>query len=562
MKHDKPQARCATKPRHERPTIDLRPGKSHHAVDEAERALRDRSEEFGIFQRGGELVRIISLPEHHEDGGLRRPKGSVQLESLGSTALTEVFNRIAKWQHKKSGGGVGRVDCPAKIAHTYLSRTGSWRVPVLKGIISAAILREDGTVLEQPGYDAATGLYLNSHEGPPRIADQPNRAAALAALQKVLAPFAEFPFVGEQDRAVHVACILTAIQRPLLQACPIFGYTAPAQRSGKSLLAESVAIIASGKPAPASAISEDQEEIRKMITSVLREGHSIINLDNVEHPLASPELAKAITQAEYRDRVLCTNRTLCLPTSVLWTATGNNLIFRGDLSSRALLSRIDAQLEAPETRTFQIPQLREHIERNRQDLVAAALTILRAYHVAGRPRQQVKPWGGFEHWSASIREPLVWLGMADPCETRAAVIADDPEREESLAVLRALHEEFEDEEFTTKRIVRHCKSGALKTAVEAVALGRNKEIDSRKLGWWLRKNKNRIMGGLRLESNGTEGGSARWRIVEGSGVHSGHGGQSPASRVSIKRFTRLGNTPAQDGTIKRFPRLRDSQTQN
>lgn len=40
---------------------------------------------------------------------------------------------------------------------------------------------------------------------------------------------------GEEDRAVHIACILTAIQRPLLRACPIFGYSAPAQRSGKSL---------------------------------------------------------------------------------------------------------------------------------------------------------------------------------------------------------------------------------------------------------------------------------------------------------------------------------------
>ena len=291
-----------------------------------------------------------------------------------------------------------------------------------------------------------------------------------------------------------------------------------------------------------------------MITSALREGHSIINLDNVEHPLASPDLAKAITQPEYQDRALGTNRMLRLPTSVLWTATGNNLSFRRDLSSRALLCRIDAQMESPESRTFQIPRLGDFLKLHRTDLVAAALTILRAYHVAGRPRQHVKPWGGFENWSASIREPLVWLGLADPCETRSAVLADDPEREESLAVLRALHEEFEDDEFTAKRIVRHCKSNTLRAAIEAVALG-NKEIDSRKLGWWLRRNHNRILGGLRLESVGTESGSSRWRIVEPTGVQSGHGGQSLASPVSAMRFPGPGNTSARDGTIKRFPRL-------
>jgi putative DNA primase/helicase len=138
----------------------------------------------------------------------------------------------------------------------------------------------------------------------PTIPDSPNRADAETALETLLVPFKEFPFVSEHDRAVHLACILTAIQRPALNACPIFGYTAPAQRSGKSLLAESVAIIATGKPAAATAMSSEREEIRKMITSALREAHSIINLDNVERPLASPDLAKAITQPEYQDRAL------------------------------------------------------------------------------------------------------------------------------------------------------------------------------------------------------------------------------------------------------------------
>jgi len=191
-----------------------------------------------------------------------------------------VFNRIAKWRRKSDGGDV-RVDCPPKIASSYISRVGSWKAPVLAGIISAPLLREDGSVLDKSGYDAATGLYLVLDADSPRIPEQLTRADAKEAVQTLLAPFAEFPFVADEDLAVHIACILTAIQRPLLRACPIFGYSAPAQRSGKSLLAESVAIIATGKPAAATAISGEREEIRKMITSVLREGHSIINLDTM-----------------------------------------------------------------------------------------------------------------------------------------------------------------------------------------------------------------------------------------------------------------------------------------
>jgi hypothetical protein len=542
------------KPKHERPTIRLRPGKLPRAVDQADSALRRRCEEFRIFQRGGELIRVFSLPARHDDRQLRRPKGSIQLEPLSSTALTEVFSRIAEWRRKNDSGTV-RVDCPPKIAAIYLSRTGSWKVPVLAGIISAPILREDGSVLDKSGYDTATGLYLFSGEGSLNIPEQPTRADAKAAVQTLLAPFEEFPFVTDADRTVLLACILTAIQRPLLKACPIFGYSAPAQRSGKSLLAESVAVIATGKPAAATAISGDREEIRKMITSVLREGHSIINLDNVEHPLASADLAKAITQPEYQDRALGSSRMLRLPTVVLWTATGNNLSFRRDLSSRALLCRIDAQMESPESRAFQIPQLGDYLKVHRKDLVAAALTILRAYHVAGRPRQQVKPWGGFDDWSASIREPLVWLGLSDPCKTRTAVLTNDPDREESLAALRALHMEFEDDEFTTKRIMRHCNSGTLRTAMEVVAVGRHKEIDSRSLGWWLRRTKDRVLGGLRLEAVGHASGVARWRVMKVASGQSGHGGQFPAAHPMVRRFPRLGNTPAKDRTIKRFPRL-------
>jgi hypothetical protein len=305
------------------------------------------------------------------------------------------------------------------------------------------------------------------------------------------------------------------------------------------MLAESVAIIAMEKPAPATAVSGEREEIRKMITSALCEGHSIINLDNVEHPLASPDLAKAIAQTEYQDRALGENRMLRLLTNVLWTATGNNLTFREDLSSRALLCRIDAQVESPETRTFRIPQLVDYLKTNRKHLVAAALTILRAYHSAGRPRQQVKPWGGFDEWSASIREPLIWLELADPCETRTVVLADDPEREESLSAVRALYKVFRDEEFTSKRIVRLCGShNLLKAAMLIAAAGHQKEIDSRSVGWWLRRVHDRILGGLRVELSRKASGVARWRVVKAPGGQSGHGAQLRVSSDGIQRFSR------------------------
>jgi hypothetical protein len=292
--------------------------------------------------------------------------------------------------------------------------------------------------------------------------------------------------------------------------------------------------------------------MRKAITSALREGHSIINLDNIEGPLASPELAKAITQSEYQDRLLGESRMLRLPTNVLWTATGNNLAFRGDLSSRALLCRIDSGMERPEERTFTIPDLKDFLIMNRKQIVAAALTILRAYHVAGRPHQDVQPWGGFEDWSRAIREALVWAGLPDPCKTRETVLADDPEREESLALLHALREAFGDSKFTVKEAVDRCEEdGALRSAILAIAAARDarNQVDPKRLGWWCRRSRDRTIGGLQLRRCGKALSKvAHWQIeirdADACG-HKGHEGQFRATKSTPEPESNA--RPAGDG---------------
>jgi len=58
--------------------------------------------------------------------------------------------------------------------------------------------------------------------------------------------------------------------------------------------------------------------------------------------------------------------------------------------------------------------LEERDAGNRNALgAAAAMTVLRAWHIAGKPRQS-HPLGTFTEWPRRIREPLIWLGRADP----------------------------------------------------------------------------------------------------------------------------------------------------
>jgi hypothetical protein len=249
-------------------------------------------------------------------------------------------------------------------------------------------------------------------------------------------------------------------------------------------------------------------------------------------------LARAITQSEYADRLLGVNRMLRLPTNVLWTATGNNLTFHGDLPSRALVCRIDPQVERPEERQFTIADLPSHLREHRKRLVAAALTILRAYHVAGQPRQSVRPWGGFDQWSREVREALVWLGLADPCATREQIVANDPERELTAEVLRAWSAAFGNKAVLVREAIAaagDCGHEELQQAFLAIAAARHdsRQIDARRLGAWLASKKGRVTDGLRLTPDHKEHRAQAWAV-------------SPVSQVSSKPAAQeaLTHTPA------------------
>ncbi|HYQ92271.1 MAG TPA: hypothetical protein VES89_09425, partial [Candidatus Competibacteraceae bacterium] len=92
-----------------------------------------------------------------------------------------------------------------------------------------------------------------------------------------------------------------------------------------------MALIATGRRAAAWTYTNDAEEERKHITSALLAGDNVICIDNVSVPLEGDRLCSVLTQETFTDRLLGTNRTVTLPTTSTWLATGNNLEVRGDL---------------------------------------------------------------------------------------------------------------------------------------------------------------------------------------------------------------------------------------
>jgi putative DNA primase/helicase len=147
------------------------------------------------------------------------------------------------------------------------------------------------------------------------------------------------------------------------------------------------------------------------------------------------------------------NKTQDVKTNVLWLATGNNLVFSGDMSTRAIKCRIDSGVEEPEKRKFSV-NLRRYVPEHRAELVAAALTVLRAFIVAGSPgAEELEAFGRFEAWSMLIRAALVWLGEPDPCISRESIARDDPVRAFAGSLIEMLEAAFPGKEFTAQEAI-------------------------------------------------------------------------------------------------------------
>ena len=222
-----------------------------------------------------------------------------------------------------------------------------------------------------------------------------------------------------------LSAVLTPLARHTFDGpTPLHVFDANAPGSGKTLLAELVSNVTMGDNIARMANPRDDDEARKRITALAIAGDSLVLIDNVNGGLGCSALDAALTGTRWQDRVLGSSQMIDLPLLVTWLASGNNVVLRADTSRRALHIRLRSNIESPESRTgFRYPNVRAYVRANRGKLLSAALTILRAWFVAGRPKAKLPAWGSFEDWSGVVRQAIVFAGQPDPAATRQEFVA-------------------------------------------------------------------------------------------------------------------------------------------
>ena len=505
-----------------RPVIKLDAGEVEAAVDAGEAALVKSGR--GVYQRNGKIIQIGQVPVVTSRG---KHITAQRMFEVCESALVEHLSSAARWERfDERKKGMVRVPAPTWAAKTLLERRGRLRLPVLTGVVGAPTLRADGSVLDAEGYDEATGLLLD-FEGVefPVVPTNPTREDALQALGKFRWLMSNFPFVGEPDRAVALSALLTAVIRRSLRTAPLHAYSAPLAGSGKSYLIDLCGILIYGHEIGVLSQGSTEEEDEKRVAAALLAGDPIIAWDNCERPLGGPLWNQLLTQVTVRPRILGKSKVPEIENSAFFTANGNNLRLLGDMIRRSLMSKLDPRCERPELREFDFDPIVE-CKARRGEFVVAALTILRAYRVAGRPKQGRPDLMGFQEWSRTVRDALLWLGEADACETQEGIRALDPRLDALTTVISQWKLWFGSKRVTGREIVSAAieqtppQAGVrpefvrpdLREALLAVA-EQGGTISNRRLGNWIAGNADRLVQGCRIVRDGmASGGIQYWRL--------------------------------------------------
>jgi len=455
-------------------------------------------------------------------------------------------------------------DAPIPVASAIMAKHGSREFRRLTAVCTAPILRLDGSVLDTPGHDEKTGLlYVTSEIHPPAVPQAPSAADALDALALLWHPFREFPVVDPVSVGVLISALISAALRPSLPTCPAYGFDAPSAGTGKTLIAKCVAAMSTGSDVSVMPPAKDEEEYRKRLFAALRGGDTVLLLDNVRDPLGNAAIDSFITSPSFKDRILGESTTQELPNRALLLITGNNLVLTGDTHRRVLIVRLDAKQEQPFTREFAFnPQ--DEVIKNRQQMVVAALTIVRAYIAAGRPKAARGRIASFELWDDLIRQPLCWLrqfaadsgridlpAFDDPAMSITRSESENPDQAKLCAMLSAWFGAFGNAPTTVATVIGKAEDFTpaavlLKDAADEIA-GQRGVINSRMLGRWIERHAEQRNGGLRFVRVGKAHGVALWRVLQtvervASGGLGGSGG-IPEPESSPNQESSVAATP-------------------
>ena len=462
----------------------------------------------GYFLRGGQVVHTPRVDE----AGYVAPKdgkdddnGPAQIQPVTAGALAAKIQfahrcyKIIKDKETKEERETPAMFPLAAAQRAVDAPEAMGGLRRLAGITHTPMVRSDGSVLGEPGFDAASGYLFLPGQGVDvlLVPDAPDVVDVAGAVELLDRMTCGFPWGSDDDRANYYGLLLTPLLRQLTPpSYKLFGITAHQPGSGKTLLADVARIIHGG--VLRSEMPDDEAEVKKMATALLTgTAAPVVHVDNITGVLKSSVLAGLLTaDGVLQDRELGASRMLSYTNDRLWVVTGNNLSLGGDLVRRTVLIEIDPNMANPEERSFAIADLKGWVRKHRNELLWSLLVLIRHWVAQGSMVQARQQSDSYARWESVVGGILEAAGIPGAFDQRsgqrAATGGDD---EATAGVLEHLYGKLQDRTWVVAQALEPDSSDGWVAAVENLdwlpgavldKLARSVPAGRKTFGYWLR----------------------------------------------------------------------------
>lgn len=437
------RAEASAVPTDTRPAIEISTQR-HEVLEQTIRAIAGDEE---LFCRGESLGVVIQEQDDTAKlpGGveLRDAKGALRFIPVATSVLGCRLTKVASFYKVSTDrhGEAITADChPSDWLINAVADHRYWPgVRNLLTITECPYILADGS-MARPGFDASTGTLYRPAFDVPTLPKAPTVADVGKAVDRLTDVVGQFPFEDPYSFAVWLANLLTCIQRPVIAGpTPGFAYNGNAAGCGKGLLIDINGILVWGSNVATRTYPADPNEAAKVKLALALAAVPIVHFDNLTEGgfYGGGVIDSALTSTVASDRILGQSRDSGnVPLRPVWTLSGNNVSPIKDADRRWLPCNLVTTLEKPYERDdIQEKNLRAYVMEHRGDLVQAALVILRAHALAGRPTGGWPTLGSYEEWDQIVRGAVWFATKMDCLETQRRGAAEKPDRIDKAALL-------------------------------------------------------------------------------------------------------------------------------
>jgi len=438
--------------KNERPSIVVEEGHLPRIATEVWQAIQNANDEApSLFLYGGMPIRL------KKNGNDR-----ISIEPLNEAKLKYYLVRLIAW--KKMRNGVFCLTEPtSNVLRDILATPVEFmKLPVLERIVQTPVYTQNGMLISKEGYDVESKIYFKPRKGfvLPEVPSTPSRSDIQKAKDYILEELlVDFPFTEPADWAHCVALLLLPFVRMLIQGpTPLHLIQKPTRGTGGTLLAQTIALVGIGERYHNIHYGNGGDELRKVITATLRELPEFVVMDNVSSRISSPELASALTDDVWKDRILGLSENIQMKVLCAWAATANNPTLSMEVARRTVNIRIDAKISKPWTdgvRHFKHPYLTEWVSENRAALVWSCCVLVQNWIAKGMPEGK-RSLGMFESWAKTLGGILETAGINGFLDN-AHKFYDEADEEEQIIYefIQKWHDCYHDREVTTDELYRN-----------------------------------------------------------------------------------------------------------